>query len=256
MKHEQSRFKNTRFYKSFQLDSGFLYIILIDLVYYAILFASILIFLRNAIPELVDMKRAKDVIGYISSAAETLYQNDLAVVRGARANLTLYIIILIFVLILNFSCFKLWIWHRIVKRKYKIFPLIRGIVVNFIFFIVIFLSGLAGYYIFKGAVFFIYLLLLILISIYFFNWIHLLFAQTGSISAVYRGIHLGLKRFSHLLLPNLIILILLSLLILIISMFATLNPKIFWPLFFLCIAIFFNWTKYLFYQYKKAFSRK
>ena len=250
------RLKKTRFYRSFKLDKSFLYIILIDLAYYAVLYMSVVIYLRNIIPELSVANRAKDLIGLISNETTALYQSDLTAIREARSNLTIYGIILIIVLILNFSCFKLWIWHRIVKRKYRIIPLTRGIIVNFIFFIIISLLGLAGFYILKTEIFLVYLLLLIPISTYFLNWVHLLFAQKASISAIYKGFYLGVKRFFHLLIPNLIIIVLLFLLILVMKMLDTINPKIYWPIFFLCFTILLNWAKHLLYLYKKPFVQK
>jgi hypothetical protein len=214
------------------------------------------IFLRNAVPEIVVKNRAKDLIGLISDETLALYQSDLAAIREAGTNLTMYGIILIIVLVLNFSCFKSWIWHLIVKKKYRPASLVKGIIVNSIFFVLILLFGLAGSFILKTGLFLIYLLFLVPISIYFVNWIHMLFAHNGGIKAVYQGIYLGVKGFFHLLIPYLIIIALLFLLILIAGMFETINPKIYWPVFLICVTIFFNWAKHLLYLYKIHFVRK
>jgi hypothetical protein len=251
--NKQSRFNKTKLYESFKLDKRFLYIISVDLVYYAILFGSIAIFLKNAIPELTVMQGAKDLVGILTNENSALYQHDLTIIRAARNYLTGYAVILSIVLILNFSCLKLRIWHLITKKKYGILSLLKGIIVNSLFFILIFLPGLAGYYIFDMKMFCVWLLLLIPIAIYFLNWVHLSFAQRGSISGSFQGISLGLKNFFPVLLPNLLLITLFFLLIFIFKMLGPINPKIYWPLALICFTLFLNWGKYLLYLYKKPF---
>ncbi|MCK5055415.1 MAG: hypothetical protein KAT34_02065 [Candidatus Aminicenantes bacterium] len=251
--NKRSRLTKTKLYKSFKLDKNFLYVILIDLAYYAIFFGSIAIFLRNAIPEITVTQLAKDLVGLLSKETMALYQNDLSIIQAARNNLTWYSIILTLVLFLNFSCLKLWIWHLVAKKKYGIFLLVRGIIVNFVFFIVIFSSGLAGFYILNMEMFYIWLLLLIPISIYFLNWVHLSFTQKGGISAICQGISLGIKGFFQVLFPNSLLIILFFLLIFIFKMLDAINPKIYWPLVLISITIFLNWAKRLLYLFKKPF---
>jgi hypothetical protein len=199
------------------------------------------------------MQLAKDLVGLISKETSALYQKDLTVIQAARNNLTWYGIILTTVLFLNFSCLKLWIWHLIAGKKYGLSPLLRGIVVNFLFFILIFLSGLAGFYILGVEIFYFWLLLLIPISIYFLNWVHLSFAQEGSINAICQGLSLGVKGFFHVLFPNALIIILLCLLIFIFRVLDMLNPEIYWPLALISFTIFLNWAKHLLYRFKKPF---
>lgn len=243
--------KKTKFFQSFKFDKNFIYIILIDLVYYSAFYVSLVIYFRNLIPKLVIANKAKDLIGLLSKETLSLYQSDLAIIKEANNSLTIYAVMLIIVLFLNFSCCKLWIWHLMVKKKYRLILLAKGMIVNLIFLLIILILGLAGFYTFKTEIFLFWLLLLIPISLYFSNWIQFLFAQKGTINAIYQGIYLGVKRFFYLLIPYLIIIGLLFLLLLIIRMFAPLNSKIYWPIFFLAITIFLNWAKHLLYLYKK-----
>ena len=239
--------------ESFKFDRGFLYIVLIDLVYYAVFFGSIVFFLRKAIPELTVIQGAKDLIGLLTKETAALYQHDLTIIQAARNNVILYGIILAIVLLLNFSCFKLWVWQLITKKKYGIGPLVRGVVVNVMFFILVSLLGFAGYYTLSGGAYYIWLLLLILFSIYFLNWIHLTFAQRSSINAVFRGIFLSVKGFSGVWLPYLLLIILLGILIGVFKLLAPLDAKIYWPLALVAFTLFFNWAKRLLYLVKKNF---
>lgn len=251
--NQQNPLEETKLCRSFKPGKNFLFVILIDLVYYAILAASVTVFLRNAVPEMTVMQLSKDLVGLLTNETRSLYQHDLEIIRAARINFIGYSIALVIVLLVNFSCLKLRIWHLIAKKKYGITSLLKGLAVNFIFFVGVSLLGAAGYYLFNRQVFFIYLLFLIPALIYFLNWIHLSFAQTGSIRAIRQGISLGVRRFLPVLFPNALLLVLLILMIFIFYLITGLKPGIYWPLFLICFTFFLNWGKHLLYLYKKPF---
>jgi hypothetical protein len=130
--------------KSFSsIDSNFLYVILFDVIYYAIMVLSIMIFMNWFFsPNLPILQDAKLLTSQLSSGGSDTVMSQLSSISTAYYTLVWATIALFGILLLNYVIFKSLIWKRLLHKKYSFAYAWKFVIVTL--FLLILLSSIGG----------------------------------------------------------------------------------------------------------------
>jgi len=237
--------KNRHFIKSLRFDINFLYIILFDVLYYAVLASSIMFFMyRVFAPNMKILQNANLLLQQLTTGQQEILQSEFTALSTAYQTMIASVIIISIILLLNHAFFKSLIWKKLLNMRYSIRFAGKALVMTVFLFLSFIALVYAGYGMFKDTAYPIYLLLILFLFMHFCYIIYPMLAFDNSLKSCFRRLwRQGFGKIHIFILPYFTIISLLFVLLFIVKLFQFLPIKIYQVILIMALIAYVSWSK-------------
>jgi hypothetical protein len=235
------------FLRSFQPGMRFLYVILIDILFYGLVIIGSVFWSNLLIEKFAIVKNAPAMLLKIESIDPAVLSSETARIQGAFTAMIAYVIIGVILLFILYSLAKGAIWTLIFKKKHSVAFYLRFAAASLMFAVSFILLALAAYYLVQEDKFvFIFVFIMLPISVYLLFMLHIMVTFTGRIWAGIRdAFAFGVGKLHLFILPFAILSILLFLIILLLSAVSQYLPdRLYAAIALLTFILFSSWSKF------------